>query len=61
VVVFLGAGIDWRIAGIMAIGAAFGGFAGMAFSRKIPAVYVRLIILAIATTLTIVYFTRGGS
>lgn len=60
VVLFLGSGIDRRIAIVMAIGAAGGGFVGMAFARRIPAVYVRAIVLLIAATLTIVYFSRLG-
>jgi uncharacterized membrane protein YfcA len=59
VIVFLGSGIDWRIALAMGIGAFAGGFAGMASSRKIPALYVRAIILVIAATLTLIYFTRN--
>jgi len=61
VVVFLGAGIDWRTAMVMSLGAALGGFAGMAGIRRIPAAYVRAIILVIAVALTVVYFTHGGS
>ena len=61
VALFLGAGIDWRIAIVMAVGAMGGGFAGMTTARRIPANYVRALVLVIAVTLTIVYFWRSGS
>jgi uncharacterized membrane protein YfcA len=61
VVVFLGSSIDWQIAMAMSLAAAFGGFAGMAGARRIPASYVRAIIIVIAATLTAVYFTHAGS
>jgi uncharacterized membrane protein YfcA len=61
VLVFLGAGIDWHIAMVMSFGAAIGGFAGMASARRIPAVYVRMIIVTIASALTVIYFTHVGS
>ncbi len=60
VVIFLGAGVEWWTALAMAVGAAGGGFAGMAFAQRIPAVYVRAIVLVIAATLTIAYFSRSA-
>jgi uncharacterized membrane protein YfcA len=61
VLVFLGAGINWQIALVMSLGAALGGFAGMASARRIAAVYVRAIIVTIAAALTAIYVTRAGS
>jgi len=59
VVVFVGKGtIDWPYAGVMAVGAVLGGYAGARLSRRLPARWVRAAVIAIAFGLAGVYLWR---
>lgn len=58
-IIFLFGQVDWRMALLMAIASSFGGFLGMAYARRIPQNYLRLLILAIGVILTVVYFYKA--
>jgi uncharacterized membrane protein YfcA len=53
-VLFMAKGlVDWRMAGIMAIGSIFGGYAGAGIARRIGQKNVRRIVIAIGLILTL--------
>jgi uncharacterized protein len=58
IVVFLSAGIEWGIAGTMALGSALGGFLGMRLANRVPARVLQWVVLVIGATLTVAYFVR---
>jgi uncharacterized membrane protein YfcA len=45
--------VDWRIAGMMALGSIFGGYAGAGIARRIGQKNVRRIVIAIGFLLTL--------
>jgi uncharacterized membrane protein YfcA len=45
--------VDWRIAGMMALGSIFGGYAGAGIARRIGQKNVRRIVIAIGFILTL--------
>jgi uncharacterized membrane protein YfcA len=63
VVVFVGQGtVEWRYAGVMAGGAVLGGYAGARLSRRLPAKWVRAVVIVTALGLSGWYFWKeyGG-
>jgi len=50
--------VDWKIAGIMAIGALFGGYAGAGIARRIGQKNVRRVVIAIGLILTLSLLRR---
>jgi len=59
VVIFIaGDLIHWRYAGVMAAGAIVGGYAGARVARRLPAIYVRWVVIAIAFGLAVYYFAK---
>ncbi len=50
--------VDWQIAGIMALGSLFGGYAGAGIARRIGQKNVRLLVIAIGLVLTLSLFLR---
>lgn len=60
VAVFAASGaVNWRFAGLMAVAAALGGFAGAHYGRLIPREVVRWIVIAIGLALAVKYFAAG--
>jgi uncharacterized membrane protein YfcA len=59
VIIFVFGPVDWRLAGVMAVTAAAGGFIGMAVARRIKPDQLRLAILGIGVILTVVYFFKA--
>ncbi|MBA3817978.1 MAG: sulfite exporter TauE/SafE family protein [Deltaproteobacteria bacterium] len=58
-VVFLTSGrIDWPIAGVMLVGALLGGVIGGKLASRIPASYLRTLVVVLGIGLSIVYFAR---
>jgi uncharacterized protein len=51
--------IDWKLALPMAVLSAIGGFLGITVARKVPQTALRVLILVIASALTIVYFVKN--
>jgi uncharacterized membrane protein YfcA len=51
--------IDWPVAAVMAGASVVGGFLGMGVARRIPPLALRVIVLAVGTALTAVYFVRA--
>jgi uncharacterized membrane protein YfcA len=39
--------------------AAIGGYVGAAFARKLPAVWLKRLVIAVGATLTVVYFIKS--
>jgi uncharacterized membrane protein YfcA len=59
VAIFVAGGlVDWPFAGAMAAAAIVGGYAGARISRRLPAAYVRWIVVAIGFGLSAYYFAR---
>ncbi|MBC8101906.1 MAG: sulfite exporter TauE/SafE family protein [Cytophagales bacterium] len=53
--------VDWKIAGLMAVGSLFGGWAGAGIARRIGQKNVRRVVIAIGLLLTIsLLIPRGG-
>lgn len=50
--------VRWEAAGVMAVGAAIGGFSGAHFAQRIPQQAVRHLITAIGAILTLVMFVK---
>ncbi|MDQ3365365.1 MAG: sulfite exporter TauE/SafE family protein [Myxococcota bacterium] len=58
-IVFLSSGrIDWPIAGVMLVGALIGGVIGGKLASRIPASYLRALVVVLGIGLSIVYFAR---
>jgi hypothetical protein len=53
-----GGGVDWRLAGAMAVGSLLGGYAGMWAAQRVPQAWVRALILTIGSVLTVAYFWK---
>jgi uncharacterized membrane protein YfcA len=58
VIAFTAAGVDWRLAGAMAVASFAGGYVGMAAARRVPQSYVRALVLLMGVTLTVAYFVK---
>ena len=57
--IFVGSGrIDWPVAGVMFICALAGGLVGGKLASKLPAKYLRWLVVVLGVTLAIVYFAR---
>jgi uncharacterized protein len=50
--------VDWKIAGMMALGSLFGGYAGAGIARKVGQKNVRLIVIAIGLILAAAQFVK---
>lgn len=50
--------ISWPHTLVMLAGATVGGYAGAAFARRLPAWFLRRLIVAVGVTLTMIYFYR---
>ena len=59
VVAFIAAGVDWRIASVMAAASFAGGYAGMHAARRVPQTFVRALVLFMGMTLTVAYFVKN--
>jgi uncharacterized protein len=51
--------VDWKIAGMMALGSLFGGYAGAGIARKVGQKNVRLIVIAIGLILATAQFVKA--
>jgi uncharacterized protein len=58
IAVFVSAGIDWKLAAVMACGSVVGGFAGMRLANRIPERALRGAMIAVGTALTAAYFVK---
>lgn len=59
VVVFVAGGlIDWPVAGVMAVAAIAGGYAGARVARRLPSVYVRWVVIVIGFSLAGYYLWK---
>ena len=59
-ITFIAAGIiDWPRAGVMAVGAIAGGYAGAHFAQKLPQSWIRYMIIAVGFSMTIYFFARA--
>ena len=56
----IGGVILWQQALVMAIFATLGGFAGAGLARRLPAFWLRLIVIATSLTMTVLFFQRAG-
>jgi uncharacterized membrane protein YfcA len=59
VAVFAWGGVDWRLAGVMAVTATAGGFVGMALAQRVPQIWVRGLVLVMGAGLSVVYFLKA--
>jgi len=50
--------VNWNYAWVMAIAAIFGGYIGARVARRLPAIYVRVIVVAIGFCLSAYYFYK---
>jgi len=55
---FLNLGMDWRLAGAMAVASLAGGYVGMATAQRVPQAVVRGLVMVMGTVLTGVYFWK---
>ena len=55
----LGGIIDWKIAGIMAVGSLFGGWAGAGIAQRIGQKNVRRLVIGIGLVLTVSFFYKA--
>jgi uncharacterized membrane protein YfcA len=58
VVFFFGGLVDWPIAGVMAAAAIAGGYTGARVARRLPAAYVRWVVIVIGFTLSGYYLWK---
>ncbi|NDQ58341.1 MAG: sulfite exporter TauE/SafE family protein [Acidipila sp.] len=59
-ITFIAAGIiDWPRAGVMAVGAIAGGYAGAHFAQKLPQSWIRYMVVAVGFSMTIYFFARA--
>jgi hypothetical protein len=54
----VGGVVDWRIAGLIAVGSAVGGVLGSRIGRRIPPAVLRVLIVVVALTAAVVIATR---
>ena len=54
----LAGAISWPHTAVMLITATAGGYAGAAFARRLPALWLRRLVVAVGATLTTVYFIK---
>ena len=60
-VVFVASGVvDWRIAGLIAVGSAVGGVLGAHVGRRIPATMLRILIVVVGLTAAVALWVRGA-
>lgn len=55
----VGGVVDWRIAGLVAVGSALGGVIGARVGRRLPAPLLRGLIVVVALTAAVVLWTRA--
>lgn len=60
VVLFVGSGlVHWPQALVTIAGAIFGGYFGIAIARKVPDLWVRIVVVAVGAGLSAIFFIRG--
>ena len=58
-VFIVGGVVDWRIAGLIAVGSALGGVLGARIGRRIPAPLLRILIVVVALSAAVLIAVRG--
>ena len=59
VVVYVAGGlVEWREAGVMAVGATVGGFAGARLARRVPIVVMRAIVVLVGVSMSVFMFLK---
>jgi uncharacterized membrane protein YfcA len=51
--------VVWREAGLMIVGGTIGGFLGAHYAQKLPAIWVRALVIAVGIAMTVYFFWRG--